>query len=128
MKKLLLASVLVAMSVSESTAVEQTPIDETTMRNLQDTVPRDFFDPGSAQFRDLVLTDGGGVVCGFVNAKNKFGGYVGFRPFDYNIALNSATTYDPPGEVEALFKIQEILFRQSGCEKTLGAPLMKFFL
>ena len=37
------------------------------------------FDPSSAQFRHLSTRDG--VLCGEVNAKNRYGAYVGFRPF-----------------------------------------------
>lgn len=43
-------------------------------------------DPLAAQFRALsVVTDGAGLqkVCGEVNAKNQYGGYVGFRAFAY---------------------------------------------
>lgn len=40
-------------------------------------------DPLSAQFRNVRLVDyaGGKVVCGEVNAKNSYGGYVGFKRF-----------------------------------------------
>jgi hypothetical protein len=42
-------------------------------------------DPGSAEFSHLELkktTDGTiSVLCGMVNAKNSFGGYVGPKPF-----------------------------------------------
>jgi hypothetical protein len=38
-------------------------------------------DPDSAQFRDLGVDTETGSICGRVNAKNKFGGYVGFKPF-----------------------------------------------
>lgn len=48
-------------------------------------------DPDSAQFRNLVVRkifkDNGTVlynVCGEINAKNSFGGYVGFRPFYFS--------------------------------------------
>jgi len=37
-------------------------------------------DPGSAQFQDVKAT-AGGTVCGMVNAKNRMGGYNGFKPF-----------------------------------------------
>jgi len=47
-------------------------------------------DPKSAQFRSLristVITPEGSLiksVCGEINGKNSFGGYVGFRPFVY---------------------------------------------
>ena len=42
-------------------------------------------DPGSAQFKDLQWSIDhehyGVSLCGWVNAKNSFGGYVGFHPF-----------------------------------------------
>jgi hypothetical protein len=38
-------------------------------------------DPDSAEFRDLRVSTDKSIVCGSVNAKNKFGGYVGFRRF-----------------------------------------------
>jgi hypothetical protein len=37
-------------------------------------------DPASAQFRNVYVQKTG-VTCGQVNAKNAFGGYVGFRGF-----------------------------------------------
>lgn len=38
-------------------------------------------DPVSAQFRNLRGGKSNGSVCGEINAKNSFGGYVGFQPF-----------------------------------------------
>lgn len=44
------------------------------------------FDPKSAEFRGIVrsklLSD---VICGEINAKNRFGGYVGFMPFSASL-------------------------------------------
>lgn len=40
-------------------------------------------DPASAQFRDVKVCRSGKIVAGEVNAKNAFGGYVGFEPFYY---------------------------------------------
>lgn len=37
-------------------------------------------DPESARFRDIRRMDNGGF-CGWVNAKNEYGGYVGFTVF-----------------------------------------------
>lgn len=45
-------------------------------------VVRDFIDPGSAQFRNIVSTDR--CVTGEVNAKNRLGGYTGYTPFYFN--------------------------------------------
>lgn len=40
-------------------------------------------DPSSAQFRDVFVGYGMGtpIVCGHVNSKNAFGGYVGYQRF-----------------------------------------------
>lgn len=55
---------------------------------VKDLIVRDFIDPDSAKFRDIRIGIGanaeeGGfqVICGEVNSKNSFGGYVGFRGF-----------------------------------------------
>jgi hypothetical protein len=46
-------------------------------------------DPESAQFTDLRVLENG-TVCGYVNAKNRFGGYTGKAPF-YLLAPNEPT-------------------------------------
>lgn len=48
-------------------------------RELFEAVRERLFDPGSAQFRDVRVVRAG--YCGRVNAKNRMGGYVGFREF-----------------------------------------------
>jgi hypothetical protein len=50
-------------------------------------------DPDSANFRDVYLTPKGVIVCGQVNAKNRYGGYVGFRRF---ISVGSSVYFDDP--------------------------------
>jgi len=52
------------------------PIEEA--KNL---VKADLNDPESAQFRNVRIHEFGSV-CGEVNARNRFGGYVGFRYFE----------------------------------------------
>lgn len=47
----------------------------------QEAVRAKLNDPASAQFRNVTQTVGG-PFCGEVNAKNRMGGYVGFRWFD----------------------------------------------
>lgn len=48
-------------------------------RELREAVMDRLFDPESAQFRNV---RGHGVaICGEVNAKNKLGGYVGYKQF-----------------------------------------------
>ena len=40
-------------------------------------------DPDSVKFRNLITSESGSVLCGEVNAKNSYGGYVGFKRFYY---------------------------------------------
>lgn len=48
---------------------------------LKERVKRELSDPASAQFRDLELHHSKLCLKGEVNAKNRMGGYVGFKPF-----------------------------------------------
>ncbi|MGR6534027.1 hypothetical protein [Brevundimonas sp. RM1] len=56
------------------------------VRDAKDAVRNTLRDPGSAEFRRIKVVRSDGqprVVCGEVNSKNAFGGYVGFRDFYY---------------------------------------------
>ena len=55
-------------------------VEETRLREAEGLVARSMRDPTSAQFRNMMVF-ASGAVCGEVNAKNGFGGYVGFDPF-----------------------------------------------
>jgi len=77
------STALIKISDSEPVA-----LSTAQKRSIETTVTRDFFDPTSAQFRnvrasDVVLADGQREtrVCGEVNGKNRMGGYVGFQYF-----------------------------------------------
>lgn len=52
-------------------------------------------DPDSARFTDVSIN--GNVVCGRVNAKNAFGGYVGGQPFRYFMQDGTAVIVDRAG-------------------------------
>ena len=52
-------------------------------------------DPASAQFRALKLIPGNDALCGQINAKNSFGGYVGFRAFS---VTSAGTVYFSPSD------------------------------
>ena len=56
-------------------------MDQDAMSDLQSRASAALKDPSSAQFQGLELKAGGKVLCGEINAKNSYGGYVGFRPF-----------------------------------------------
>ena len=51
-------------------------------------------DPESAQFRNFRTNASTGVSCGEVNAKNKLGGYVGFKKF--LAAADGSVALEPP--------------------------------
>lgn len=61
-------------------------------------VSRVLKDPASAQFEGLFTHPG--AVCGFVNARNSFGGYTGRRPFGYIIAQDVAYVLEPSGRTD----------------------------
>lgn len=74
------------------TAAETAPLEVLTPHQLSspqkdalfDGVRSSLKDPGSAQFGDYVAglnSKNGIVVCGWVNAKNSYGGYTGKQPY-----------------------------------------------
>lgn len=56
---------------------------EKAIEAAKQTVANSLKDPSSAQFRDVHLVSylDGNVICGEVNGKNSYGGYVGFSSF-----------------------------------------------
>jgi hypothetical protein len=58
-----------------------------------ETVASQLIDPSSAQFRNVrMVTTGEGkaTLCGEVNGRNRYGGYVGFTPFSYDTGTRKA--------------------------------------
>ena len=78
-------------------------------------------DPSSAQFRNLRLVtgEGGEALCGEINGKNSYGGYIGFVPFavteykmestDSNIIIYNAN------EDWLIAKANQIRIGKAGC-------------
>jgi len=62
-------------------AEEQKKVDEALITRLQSQTAQQMKDPTSTQFRSTHLNTTKTALCGQVNAKNSFGGYVGFRDF-----------------------------------------------
>lgn len=54
------------------------------------------FDPESAQFSDLFVNSAGGASCGWVNGKNRMGGYVGKVPFYFRPNGEALIVSEPP--------------------------------
>ena len=78
-------------------------------------------DPESAQFRNLRLSsgEGGEALCGEVNAKNAFGGYVGFTPFAITEQMdrqgNNVVIFPPGGDTLSTMAAK-IGLKNAGCE------------
>lgn len=66
---------------------------EDTIETAKSIVKKGLKDPGSAQFQELSILEnsaGDTVVCGEFNARNSYGGYVGFQKF--GVLANTYTT------------------------------------
>lgn len=60
------------------------------IKRAKEKVLSEFKDPASAQWNNVFFNqkpDGTAVVCGEVNAKNSYGGYVGLRGFIAQVSL-----------------------------------------
>jgi hypothetical protein len=56
---------------------------EKVIAGAEETIRYNMKDPSSVMLRDTQLSHDGKVVCGQVNARNSYGGYVGFNRFIY---------------------------------------------
>ena len=75
--------VLLALATTFANAAKQSDLE----KNATEAVKRMMKDPESTQFRDLRTINnktGKNAICGEVNSKNSYGGYVGFTPFSYS--------------------------------------------
>lgn len=50
-------------------------------KDAKELIADTFKDPASVKFRNLRITETGEFVCGEVNGKNSYGGYVGYKAF-----------------------------------------------
>ncbi len=94
---LLLASFAVAGCQTEAGTLQAEPVamkppSQADEAKAKAAVKRVLKDPSSAMFEGLFTHPG--AVCGFVNSKNSFGGYVGRRPFGYIIDQDVAYVLD----------------------------------
>lgn len=72
-----LASVVIP---SATNAAPTKPLTLTNKKQIAAAVRAELKDPDSAEFRWPIPKDKN-IYCGWVNAKNSFGGYIGFQPF-----------------------------------------------
>ena len=102
-------------------------------------------DPESAQFSDLFVNSAGGASCGWVNGKNRMGGYAGkapfyFRPNGEALIVNEqpsnndfASYFHAIGGLASVEKQTEITARcrqvpewEEVCGKKLGIKIVAF--
>lgn len=78
-------------------------------RQMQAQVSKHLKDPASAEFRNL--SRNGPAICGELNAKNGFGGYVGFAAFilvdGQPLMLAPHTAKKSPSPEERLVELEE---------------------
>lgn len=76
-------SIKQAQTISESNEVVRNISDEKLIEIASSVTADGLKDPSSAQFRRVNIKNynGNRIVCGEVNGKNSYGGYVGFRKF-----------------------------------------------
>ncbi|MDR7034490.1 hypothetical protein [Mesorhizobium sp. BE184] len=82
-------------------------------------VTEGFFDPEAARFYAVNYSlkaekRDKSVICGYVNGRNRMGGYIGIEPFFYNRESNTATML--PTEIKASgSELFQTLVTQLGC-------------
>jgi hypothetical protein len=75
-----------------------TPEEEQVVAAGKERIAANLKDPNSAQFRRLFIAGKGlpmKFLCGEMNAKNSYGGYVGFKKFFTAAGAASFTAIDP---------------------------------
>lgn len=82
MKKIALAVAAFGLIGAGARAEEYPrPINDLEKANIRKAITKKLIDPGSAQFRWNPNFLNSVTYCGFVNSKNRMGGYVGFSAF-----------------------------------------------
>ena len=90
---LLISTTLTAMA-AETIDGSDARVGTKLLRQATEVLGNALSDPASIQFKALSQPQDG-MVCGLYNAKNKFGGYVGFAPFGYTAGDPQAVMLTP---------------------------------
>jgi hypothetical protein len=86
-------------------------------------------DPLSAQFSSFTHPNPmysqypKNMVCGMVNAKNGYGGYVGFSPFAYDVLTKTTIILSSEMLASASGELSVTAFKFSACASALGLSL-----
>ena len=76
----LAAIAAVALCSTAASALPSKPLTVAHKKQIAAAVTEKLKDPDSAKFRWPAVQEWG-LYCGWVNAKNSYGGYTGFKPF-----------------------------------------------
>ena len=126
-----------AAEEEKASAQERANELENFVRKSKEALTKYYKDPSSAQFTNLVVSESSllsaRTLCGSVNGKNSYGGYVGFHRFyvqwhssrasepeiwneGENSAKNRNSTYAPLRENAAKIDAVEFEIAKSNCE------------
>jgi len=101
------AALAACANVSQVVSSKPIPVSASDIDKIKAAATRDFFDPDSARFKDIIvadvtLADGTKVrrFCGHVNGKNQFGGYVGYEFFGGEVQNGQYIAQDFMGPCE----------------------------
>jgi hypothetical protein len=109
-KTVVLAVLLLGACAGVDKVGPEVPLPQAAQRAVAQSVASQMKDPNSAEFRNwhAFESQNGLLVCGEINAKNGFGGYVGFTHFvahassDGRILTPAASASAPGGGPDAL--------------------------
>lgn len=79
MRKIAAAIVLCTLSATACAATR--PASPKELSAIRASLQEQLFDADSAKFMHVQVNADQTIACGLVNAKNRYGAYVGFRPF-----------------------------------------------
>jgi len=102
-------SITTVLILACSTAIANYPKKYSDLVGIaKENIRSQLKDPYSAQFESIYISKGNGkqpIVCGKVNAKNSYGGYIGGKRFYFIIADNQ-----PVSEIESTSGSFHIIF------------------
>ena len=98
----MLFTVFISGCGSENSEPSQAAKEASYINFNQERIKGKLKDPESVQFRNAFVSNaiGAPVVCGEVNAKNSFGGYMGFQRFVSGGSIQVVETDMAAGEMD----------------------------
>jgi hypothetical protein len=97
--------------------------EETLKSRAQVVVAAQLKDPEAARFRAVVFR--GNHVCGMINGKNSYGGYVGYKPFAYSLVTGKVFLAPVTGPGSSVSNLADALMINTQIEKRCSAVAKK---